>query len=291
MKLDSRAYLYGLLAVFFWSTVASAFKIALRYLNPVSLLVYASATATVILFVTVLIQKKWSLLRATGPREMISSAGLGFLNPFLYYVILFKAYQLLPGQEAQPLNYIWAIALVLLSIPLLKQKIRAVSLLGILVSFLGVFIIATRGQVFSFHFTDPLGVSLAVGSSLIWAFFWIYNLMDDRDEVVKFTLSSLFGFTFSLIFAVATGSLQLPVLSGLLAAAYSGIFEMGLTFVIWLKALRLARTTAQISNLIFLSPFVSLVLLHLVAGEEIYLSSITGLVFIVAGILIQKKLG
>jgi drug/metabolite transporter (DMT)-like permease len=287
---QSKAYLYGLMAVLCWSTVASAFKIALRSFNPVSLLVYASAAATVILFATVLLQRKWPLLLATKPRELVWSAGLGFLNPFLYYVMLFKAYQLLPGQEAQPLNYIWAIALVLLSIPLLKQKIRAISLIGIFVSFLGVFIISTRGHVFACRFTDPVGVSLAVGSSLVWAFFWIYNLKDSRDEVVKFTLSSLFGFLFSLIFAFVTGALQLPTKTGLLAAGYSGVFEMGLTFVIWLKALRYAKTTAQISNLIFLSPFISLVLLHLIVGEDIYLSSVTGLVFIVAGIFIQKKL-
>ena len=31
----------------------------------------------------------------------------GFLNPFLYYIILFKAYSLLPAQEALSLNYTW----------------------------------------------------------------------------------------------------------------------------------------------------------------------------------------
>ena len=274
-----------------WSTVASAFKIALRYLSPVSLLVYASAVATLILFLTLVAQRKLHLLGQSRRRDLIYSAFLGFLNPFLYYLILFKAYSLLPGQEAQPLNYIWAITLVLLSIPLLKQKIRAASLLGILISFAGVFIISTRGNLLSCRFTDPLGVSLAVGSSVVWAFFWIYNLKDNRDAVAKLCLSSLFGFIFSALYAAATGNLQLVPLAGLLAAGYSGIFEMGLTFVLWLQALRLAKTTAQVSNLIFLSPFVSLLLLHQIVGEEIYPSSITGLAFIVSGIIIQNKLG
>jgi len=52
------------------------------------------------------------------------SALLGLINPFIYYLILLKAYQLLPAQVAQPLNMIWPIILVFLSIPLLGQKIK-----------------------------------------------------------------------------------------------------------------------------------------------------------------------
>ena len=32
----------------------------------------------------------------------------GLLNPCLYYLVLFKAYELLPAQQAQALNYSWA---------------------------------------------------------------------------------------------------------------------------------------------------------------------------------------
>ncbi len=288
---QNRAYIYGLTAVLCWSTVASAFKIGLRYLSPTGLLVFAAGSATIVLLVVLVTQGKLGLLRRSSKIDLIRSAGLGFLNPFLYYVILFKAFSLLPGQEAQPLNYTWAIALVLLSIPLLKQTIRPISLLGILISFVGVLIISTRGDLLGCQFTNAFGVSLAIGSSLVWAFFWIFNLMDNRDEVVKFFLSSLFGFCFALIFAALSRQLRLPPWPGIGAAAYSGVFEMGITFVIWLKALRLSKTTAQVSNLIFLSPFISLILLHVIVGEEIYRSSIIGLGFIVSGILLQKRLG
>ncbi len=78
---------------------------------------------------------------------------------------------------------------------------------------------------------------------------------------------------------------------GSLGAIYVGLFEMGITFLIWLKALSFSRTTAQVANLILLSPFLSLALLNLVVGEEIYISSGVGLMLIVAGIVIQKKAG
>ena len=73
---------------------------------------------------------------------------MGFLNPFLYYVIVLKAYSLLPAQLAQPLNFIWPITLVLLSIPILKQKVSGKNMIAMLISFVGVYFIASKGNLF-----------------------------------------------------------------------------------------------------------------------------------------------
>ena len=62
---------------------------------------------------------------------------------------------------------------------------------------------------------------------------------------------------------------------------------MGIAFLFWLKALRLSRSTAQVNNLVFLSPFLSLIFIHLFVGEKIALSTALGLVFIIAGIVVQ----
>ncbi len=63
---------------------------------------------------------------------------------------------------------------------------------------------------------------------------------------------------------------------------------MGITFVLWLNALRLSSTTAKVSTLIFFSPFLSLVFIHFFVGEDIRLSTIVGLVFIVIGNVLQQ---
>ena len=286
---QSRAYAYALAAVLFWSTVASAFKLGLRSLTPAQLLLYASAASTLALFAVLALQRKLGLFAAYGVRDYLRSALLGALNPFLYYIVLFRAYSLLPGHEAQALNYTWAITLALLSIPLLHQRIRPLSLLAIAVSFAGVWAISTRGHLLAMRFEQPLGVGLAIGSSLIWALYWIFNMRDRRDDVAKLFLNFAFGFVFVLVYSWARGELTAPGRAGLLAGAYVGCFEMGLTFVLWLKALTSSRTTAQVSNLIFLSPFLSLLLLSRVVGETIHASAVVGLALIVAGILIQRR--
>ena len=63
---------------------------------------------------------------------------------------------------------------------------------------------------------------------------------------------------------------------------------MGITFVIWSKALQLSITTAKVSNLIYLVPFLSLVVVFFVVGEKILLSTIVGLAFIMIGIILEQ---
>ena len=77
-------------------------------------------------------------------------------------------------------------------------------------------------------------------------------------------------------------------LNGWLAVIYVGLFEMGITFVLWLGALRLTQNTARISNLIFISPFLSLILLSNIIGEPIHSATVAGLIFIIVGLVIQQ---
>ena len=288
MEKQKRAYVCASVAVLFWATSASAFKISLRYVDVFSLLFYASITSTGAFFVYILLSNRLSLLKALSGKDYLYSALLGFLNPFLYYAVLFKAYSILPAQEAQPLNFVWPITLVLLSIPLLKQKIRSRDILATFISFAGVFVISTRGDIFGFRFTNITGVLLATGSSVVWALFWIYNVRDKRDEVVRLFLNFAFGSILTFLLMVLLGGVHIPNPPGLLGAVYVGLFEMGITFLLWLKALKLSKTTAHVTNLIYMVPFLSLVLISFTVGETIFPSTIVGLIFIVGGIVLQK---
>ncbi len=58
MHNQKKAYIYGLATVLLWSTVASAFKLSLRYLDPVQLLLYSSIVSTLVLACILAIQGK-----------------------------------------------------------------------------------------------------------------------------------------------------------------------------------------------------------------------------------------
>jgi len=268
--------------------MSSAFKITLQYIDYTLLLLFASITSLIILFTILLFQKKLSLLKSLRPKDYLSSAIMGFLNPFLYYFILFKAYTLLKAQEAGTLNYIWPIVLVLFSIPLLKQKIKIISILAILISFMGIIIISTEGHVLSLRFSNFLGVILASGSAVFWALYWILNIKDKRDEIIKLCLNFCFGVVYILISCLIINDIQWPVRNAILGSVYIGLFEMGITYFLWLKALSLSINTAKVSTLVYLSPFMALIFIRISVGENILPSTIIGLCFIIGGILLQK---
>ena len=289
MDRTKSSYIYAGLAIFFWSTVPTAFKISLGELDILPMLTIASLTSLFSLLILVLAGKKIDLIKKSTTKEILNSALLGFINPFLYYLILLKAYQLLPAQVAQPLNMIWPIILVFLSVPILRQKIERKSFIALIISFIGVYVISSQGRPFQPGHSDLTGVILATGSSVFWAFYFILNVKDKRDESVKLFLNFLFGSAYLVVAMLITGKWQVEVgFRGAAASVYIGMFEMGITFFFWLKALQMAPTTDKVSNFVYLAPFLSLIFIHFIIHESVYYTTPAGLLLIISGIFIQN---
>jgi drug/metabolite transporter (DMT)-like permease len=284
------SYIYAGLAIFFWSTVPTAFKISLGELDILPMLTIAVFTSTVVLLIVIISGNKFDLLKKTTWKELFISAILGLINPFLYYLILLKAYQLLPAQIAQPLNMIWPIILVFLSVLILKQKIERKSFIALFISFAGVYVISSQGKLFTAGQSNLNGVLLATGSSVFWAVYFIMNVKDKRDEAVKLFLNFLFGSFYLITAMVIMGKWPFETgFTGIAASVYVGIFEMGITFLFWLKALQMATTTDKVSNLVYLAPFISLIFVHFILHEPVYYTTPAGLLLIISGILIQNR--
>ena len=288
MSNKTKSAVFTLTAVMFWSTVATAFKLTLAGMTFAQLLFYSSVTSCIVLFFFAYYNAKSELLDLFKGKAFAKNLLLGLLNPFLYYLVLFKAYSLLPAQEAQPVNYTWPIAIAIFSAIFLKQKLTPKIIFGLALAFFGVLIIATRGDMLSLKFHNMLGGSLATGSSLIWASFWILKLLDKRDDSVKLFGAFLGGSVLTGIYVALFDSFHVENKIYMLGAVYSGLFEMGITYFLFMKGLHLSANKAKTSTFAFLSPFVSLIFIAFILGEDIYTSSIVGLIFIVSGILVQQ---
>jgi len=290
MENTKRSYIYAILAIFFWSTIPTAFKICLSELAILPMLTIASVTSATALFIILLAEGRLNLLAKNSGRDLVNSALLGLINPFLYYLILLRAYQLLPAQVAQPLNMIWPIILVFLSVPLLKQKISGRSFAALFISFIGVYIISSQGNLFRPGHADIKGVVLATGSSVFWALYFILNVRDKRDEAVKLFLNFLSGSVYLIAAVIITDSQPDNIsFRGFASAVYIGLFEMGITFFFWLKALQLATSTDKVSNLVYLAPFLSLIFVHFILQEPVFYTTPAGLLLIISGIVLQNR--
>lgn len=285
---QKKAYILALTAILFWSTAGSAFKITLEYISSAQLLLFASFFSLLFLFVWKLSQQKLADSFRISSKQWRNSALMGFLNPFAYYVILFEAYDLLLAQEAVALNYVWPVTLVLMSIPVLKQKISIWSIMALMISFAGMVVIITKGNFSDIELSSPRGIFFALISSVFWASYWLMNMKDKREEAAKLLVNFVFGFSYILIYTLIR-NIEIVILDeGILGSIYVGLFEMGITYVLWLKALQLSSTTAKVSNLVYISPFLSLMFVSFAVGETIYLYTLAGLALIVGGIILQR---
>jgi drug/metabolite transporter (DMT)-like permease len=290
-KSARKAFLYALLAVLFWSTIPTAFKLGLAHSSTFQLLTGATLVSTLTLGILTTVRGKLTSLLTYTKKDLAFSALMGLLNPVSYYLILFKAYTILPAQVAQPLNMIWPIVLVLLAIPILRQKISWLSLGAMLLSFSGVALVSIMGGTVSGDSQNRLGIGLALSTSVIWALYFLYNTRDRKEPETRLFLNFCFASIFLLLAGLFFDKPFPGSAESWLAALYVGVFEMGITFVLWLMAIRLAPRSDRISNLVFLAPFLNLVFASQILGEHIYLTTVFGIVLLVAGIVIQNMIG
>lgn len=288
MTNDQKALGCGLVAVLLWSTAATAFKLALRDLDVFQLLFYAVSCSALALLAIVWRQGNLRLLREIMKERFGYFMLMGLVSPLIYYLVLLRAYDLLPAQQAQPINYTWAITLALLAVPLLGQKLSGRDILAAVLGYSGVLVIATQGRVLDMAFDSLEGVIYALASTVIWALYWIFNTRNKDDPVVGLCLNFLFAAPLAFIICVVFSTPAVSEWQGVAAAVYVGLFEMGVTFALWASALRLASSVARVGNLIFLSPLISLVFIATVLGETIHPATLIGLALIIPGVLVQQ---
>ena len=289
MKKNTHSILLALAAVISWSTVATAFKVALSYLTHFEMLLIASLTSVLIFAIVLTYQSKWELVRNLNKKQWKELAFLGFLNPAAYYLILFKAYDMLPAQVAQPVNYAWPIVLLVLLAVFAKQPIPSKKYIGMFISMAGVVMISLGTGQLSGMTVPVTGVLLAAISAFFWAGYWMVN---NKHKHSVDTIVSLFGSfvcgSLYLIACIPFFGFSIPNLNGLLAGMYVGGFEMAIPFICFGIAMRITSNPTLINQLCYLSPFLSLFFITMILHEPIVITTYIGLTLIVAGIVFNE---
>lgn len=289
MKKNTHSILLALAAVISWSTVATAFKVALSYLTHFEMLLIASLTSVLIFSIVLTFQHKWGLVKQLNKKQWKELAFLGFLNPAAYYLILFKAYDMLPAQVAQPVNYAWPIVLLVLLAVFAKQPIPSKKYIGMFISMAGVVMISLGTGQLSGMSVPVTGVLLAAISAFFWAGYWMVNNKHKHsvDAIVSLFGSFVCGSLY-LIVCIPFFGFSVPNLNGLLAGMYVGGFEMAIPFICFGIAMRITSNPTLINQLCYLSPFLSLFFIAMILHEPIVITTYIGLTLIVAGIVFNE---
>ncbi|MEM8491031.1 MAG: DMT family transporter [Pseudomonadota bacterium] len=286
---DRRALVLGLCAVLFWSTAATAFKLALADLSVIQLVSIAVSVSAIVLIGYLAARGQLSALLLAIKRRTLFYLVMATVNPLIYYSILLAAYDALPAQQAQTINYTWAIMLALLSIPFLGQRLQVRDWTAVFLGYIGVVIIATEGRPWDLAFTNLNGLLLALVSTVVWAVFWLLSTRNDDDPAVALCANFCLAAPAAFFGTFLLGDAWPASAQGYLSAVYVGLFEMGVTWLLWSYALRLASNVSRVANLIFLAPVLSLGFIATILGESINPATILGLALILPGIVLQQR--
>jgi len=254
-----------------------------------------SGFSTLVLALAVTAFGRWPALHALEGRQLASMLGLGAGANFPYTALYYLAFALAPeaAGDANIINYLWPIWVLILAVPLLREPMSWNKVLGMLVAFAGVYLLVSGGSWIRFRPQNlPAYASAAAG-----AFFWgLFSVLSKR-QGEREPLTALFLYLgaswvcFSLLAVIlgAAGALRLVAPSGrawlMVAAVGAGANGLGALF--WVLTLR-HSDTALASTLVYLTPFAALVFLAVFRGTPIRPLQLTALALVVGGPLLER---
>lgn len=227
---------------------------------------------------------RWRDWRVSPQTYLVGIGGL-----FGYHFLYFTAFHYAPAVEANLINYLWPLLIVLLS-PLLlpPTALRLHHLVGALMGFAGAALIVTGGR-FSPDLAHLRGYLIMAGAALTWS---TYSLLTKR--LPRFPTGAVGGFCLAsgllslVIHALALragASLPALTLSDVLSLLALGLGPMGAAFYAWDAALKRGDPRV-IGSLAYLTPLSSTLILVGIGGRTLTWTAAAAMALIVSGAVV-----
>lgn len=281
-------YLYAFVAIAIWSTTATVSKLLLHSYTTMQILLVSATVAAAFLFVVNLIKGNLKKLKSYHLRDYLITAGVGVLGTFLYNLFLVLGIDKLLASQAMIINYLWPMMAVVAGCILLKEKMTLRKAIAVVLSFTGVVIVTSNGNLAGIAGSNLIGAGYCVLAAVSYGLFVALNKRLRYDSFLSMMLYYIVSAVVAAIYVIFAG--QMPTLSGVqsLGLVWIGMGDYAIAYVSWALAMK-AGETAKIANLAYITPFLSLMVAHFLLGDPITVWSVGGLAVIVAGIFLQLK--
>ena len=283
-----KEYICAIISVLLWSTTATISKLLLGSLDSMQILLVSSLFSFIFLLIINCINGSIKEIKKYKSKDYLIIFSLGLIGIFLYDLFFYLGINAMQASQAFIINYLWPIMTVLFACIILKEKFTLRKIIAIIISFIGVIIVSSNGNIFNIDKSSIMGTFYCMLAAILYGLFSVLNKKQNYNKYTSMMLFYLGSFIISLIYILASKKTFVPELNQLLGMLWIGIFTSAIAYTSW--ALALAKgDTARISNIAYLTPFISLIWTGIVLKEKISLYSVLGLVIIVLGILIQMK--
>lgn len=283
-----KPYFFAAASIFCWSTVATVTKLLLNdRISNLQLLWISSLCAFLFLFFVNLFTGKLKQLRAYPPKDILISTLIGLPGTLFYYVFYYFGTSQMPASQAFIINYLWPIMSVLFAALILKERVTFRNVLGIGTSFLGIIVIML-GELGKQSTSFFIGAVSCVLGAVSYGIFTALGKKYAYDKGLSMMESYLATFLLTTVINAVRSQLFFPTLLQWVGISWNGIFTMAIANTLWVLALDKGKTE-KISNLAYITPFLSMVWVSLFLKERLALNSLLGFAIILLGIAIQLK--
>ncbi len=286
----NRDYLLAGTAVVCWSSIPPISKLLLYDMTPETVLFLTATVAALTLLAYNIARGNLKKFAAFHPADWIRLVWMGFLGYFVYNAAYYQGLNRLSAQDACVINYLWPLMTVIFSCIVLRERFTAAKGIAALLSFVGVAIVATKGDFTGFAEIDFIGVSCCLTAAVSYGIYSAFNKKYDYDQEFSMFVYFAIAAVFSGIWALDEHSSV--ALSGLQLAGvlWIGIIVCAAGYLVWNLALN-RGDTAKISNLAYITPFLAMLLSCLILKEPFDGHTLFGLLLIILGIVVQMKGG
>ena len=285
-------YIEAMFAVIVWGASFIATKIALREISPVTAVWLRFSMGVIILGLAVALRNQLSLLRRS---EWAYFALLGFLGVALHQWLQSNGLQTSAAGTTAWIVSMTPVFMAVLGWIVLKEKLGWIKIAGILLAFIGVLIVVSKGDIRSISigkFGAP-GDKLILISALNWAVFSALSrrgLKTHSATLMMFYVMS-FGWLFiSILFFARQNISEIGKLTinGWFGITFLGVFCSGLAYIAWYDALQ-ALTTAQTGVFLYIEPLIAVVVAFFILGEAITSALLIGGAVIILGVWLVNR--
>jgi drug/metabolite transporter (DMT)-like permease len=279
-----------LLAVLLWAVNFSVVKIALREFTPLSFNGPRLTIASVMLLL--FLRRKEGGLRVPKP-DLWKLAVLGIVGNTFYQFLFINGIHRTTASNTSLVMSITPIFIALLSAVFIRERIHWAGWLGILMAFLGLYlVIFGRPAVVSLSDRNLQGDLLILFGNLFWAIYTVFSkpLLERMSPLKLTTFTLAIGTLFYLPLTIREMAVfpwrSLSKLSWA-ALLFSAVFAVGVSYVIWYSSVkRVGNTKTGIFGNI--TPVFTVFFAHLFLGESIGLPQVIGTLIIFLGFSLTR---
>ena len=285
-KSGFKSYVYALAAVIAWGTSAPVCKAVMGNVSEEMLLFVSSLLA----FLFLLILNIINLKKLKAEKYKFKDFGLmtlfGFIGIALYTYFYYAGIARLPSAEACTVNYLWPITVIVFSVPILKEKFTVKKAFAVILSFIGIIFVATQGEFSSLGSIDFSGILFCLAAAVCYGLFCVLSKKKQYDEILLLCIAYFTATVFSGIICAVNGTFSEIPRSGYIGVLWNGVIVSGAAYMLWAKGLN-SGDTAKISNIAYLTPFLSILFGKILLDEDVTVWSFLGVILRISGIVFE----